>query len=499
MTQADDAIRLFLEQLNQTPDLWRSLDMRLIVARLDGSLHVLVGRCRIDARKPRDVPRLKNLPCTENLACLQEIRPVSDLRVILHQIIEGELQLGGESIYCRTFAAIPNGDAIAGFARAYVSIAMHEHASSRIYRPSSYVAHVLNLQPTATGSSLLDLLPGGREEARRVLRSLEYPFDGVNGLSRVALQSRVEPEHHPDRQIEIVAPLGVAFERDDVILDRGRLEVSIWAASPGVAKGCGLGFIGETERGSYENGTIQIPRSAWSGGPEKRAKIAYSVSPDTRRITLFLRLGPRVVETLEIEDRGHASENLLLAAYALWDPGLVNLRNALAPARVEKKGRSRGGNPSREFEHAVARLFSLAGFQAEALGGYSGNDEAVDVLIHTPTRDVLIAAECTIGSWSTSEGKPAKLVRRRSELRHSPSVKGPEVLAMLVTARPRDEIPDAEIENASHDGLITLCQEDLFEILAMVESGTTVSEISDFCRNRVARSGKGGGFPFPPA
>jgi hypothetical protein len=213
-----------------------------------------------------------------------------------------------------------------------------------------------------------------------------------------------------------------------------------------------------------------------------------SLGSAVRRVTLLLRVGPHLVDHAQVLDSAPRVANPHVVAYAVMDPGLTRLRAALAISEDDARGKSDKKALQRLFERAVAQLLSLAGLHADALGGYSGMDDAVDVLARTPDGGIIFPIECTLGALATRDGKPNRLMDRADTLRRTALLAGAEVVPAMVTSRPRAGVSKGDFEFVAHDGVIVLCQEELQELAGMVEHGASTSDVVRYCRERVPQT-----------
>lgn len=90
-------------------------------------------------------------------------------------------------------------------------------------------------------------------------------------------------------------------------------------------------------------------------------------------------------------------------------------------------------DPQGKFELAVARLFTLAGFQVDPFAGDKRLSEGVDLIAHARRQHTCVLAECTTGGIDGA--KLTKFVKRISEI--SRTLGDVRVVGLLVTSTPR--------------------------------------------------------------
>jgi hypothetical protein len=171
-----------------------------------------------------------------------------------------------------------------------------------------------------------------------------------------------------------------------------------------------------------------------------------------------------------------------VASYLVLDPGLKHLRTALSMS--ETTVRESSEKYQRQFEHAVARLFSLAGLLSDALGGFSGLHETVDVLARTTDGRIILPVECTLGARGT-RAKLNNLLSRAAELRDAKSLKGTEIVPVIATSRTRDKLSNADLDGAALDEVVVLTAENLRELVEMLERGAGAGDVMRYLRQQV--------------
>lgn len=87
-------ITTFLSAVSETPDLWQSLELRIIAVRLGDRWHSLSLRCQLDARTPDSIPRLAALPITKRVACWQDVRPASQSHHEMAELVVRDDEVG---------------------------------------------------------------------------------------------------------------------------------------------------------------------------------------------------------------------------------------------------------------------------------------------------------------------------------------------------------------------------------------------------------------------
>jgi hypothetical protein len=273
------------------------------------------------------------------------------------------------------------------------------------------------------------------------------------------------------------------------------LRFKLWAGSHGAAARSSVGYIVERADRTYGNATIRFSEAQWDGDTERTLRVSLPVGASALRVTLLLRLGPYVVDTRQVLQSGRMPSTAYLSAYEVFDHGLQHLRGALLTTEAqvkESKDRDRDIG-AKTLEHAVARLFSIAGFHTDALDGYSGLSDAPDVLAYHPDGTSVLVIECTVGPMATKRGKPSRLLERVQELRQRPELAKSALLPVMVFGRAGNLVHKGDRAHVAHDGVAILAQEDLMALLEKVRSGATASDVLDFCHRSVPPTPGDGG------
>lgn len=488
MSRLDSEIATFRAAIGETMDLWRSLDIRALAVRVGGEWHNVAFRCTLDPRPPEEVPRLANLPTLPNVEAWQVVEPAAALDRVLAGLRGGRLEIGGHSLVLLSIASTAQGDGqevplfgVDPYESANAAVATKLPTSSFV-SPDGERGHWLLAEPFGGMRSLTQFVEGGEQVVNATLRSLDHPWDGLAGLARAAVRSTLDLNSRGSPRAEVIALLGAAFAPDSVRVVDGTVHVTVRAATDATAARCDIGFIAEHDDGAVENGTISLAER-WLDRAEREARVGLALGHRVRRVTLLLRIGPHVVDSRDLTVPAPRRPSVHVAAYDAVDPGLKALRATLCMSEAGVREDSQ--KDQRKFEHAVARLLSLAGLSADALDGYDGVQETFDVLARTSAGDAVFVVECTLGALNTKRGKPTQLVGRAARLRQSPALLGSEVVPVFVTSRPRSMIAQGDLELVAHDGVAVLTLDELKTIVVMLEAGAGTGDVVRFVRRHV--------------
>jgi len=469
MAVEEKPVQEFLEAVRRSPDLWHSLDLRVLAVRVAGEWHNILTRCYLSSRTPQRIVTLPNLPNTEEVWCSQHVLPLGDLEKVIKGVEEGELRLGSGRVLYRAIRAA------AGHDKYHVSGYTFSDLSERFrasFRPWS--SHQL----TAMGNSVHELfieVPGRRVRLDNAVRTLASPFDGLEGLARYAVGSPDALEPNRNCLFELFAPLEALIQDEQCHFERGVLHYALRAGSKAAAQASRLGVFARGPGPAPYADTVAIRPKQWkeSGGYwETEGELEL---PDHRVATLLLSVGAYAAHRVTLFDVGVKGGNPRLDAFRTFDRAFEVLRDSLA---------SQGSQGAAQFDSAVARVLGLAGFQVIRLSGDKRLEEGVDLVAHVPGGSVCLAIECTTGPLD-SNGKLGKLVARAEGLRRDcPSL---DVQAVIMTTLDAAQVLQTDRDTASDERVAVLCREDLEELVALVLGGGELSEVLSWMRTRVPR------------
>ena len=466
LSRPEATISDFLNAIGHTPQLWRSLDIRVLAVSIGTEWHNVLTRCYLDSRTPDEVPRLDGLPVLDCLGCWQFVEPADTIKDLLKQVESQTVTIGGSTIGYRALVA---PEAHQQYSFSGYSFSDLSERYQALY--GDWSCHEL----TAMGSSVWDVVnrrPGGRQEIDNALRAHVLPFDGLDGLARHGVGSP-NSMWHRSCTFEVFAPLEALLRPEECGIEKGRLHYAIEVGSPQAAQSCRLSIFALGASSLPLRKDLTLPAENWKPTEEGLTMAGTSVLPDHDEVTLFVSMGPYAVHRLTVVDPAAAGSNARVDAYRPFDPDLEWLTDALAAT---------GSKGSPPFERAVARLLTLLGFQVDLLSGQGELGEGVDMLAYNLAASICIGVECTTASIG-SGGKPGKLVARLGQVRQSaPTLK---VWGMLVTPLPREQTSDADLSGASADDLIVVAQEDLRELMSAALKALPMRETLALLRSKI--------------
>jgi len=430
-----------------------------------------------------------DMPEVPGLLISRAILPLSELSGVLARIARGALDIEGA---CVKF--LPTGER-QGRRPFYASMDVRPAETSH---PD--VDHPFNTGffLSLTGDSVEEVLSelGGPERVDRLLRVAANPYKDVSTFLHNALRAQGGTASGQSRIFSAWAPIGVVIDRPECRLSAGDLSVTL-KASNGVARRLtSIGWSGLDKMGRSVSGSVPVGHRRWS-----RAAYGwrYQLTVPARNMkttTVLLRVGD---ETFAMHDLNVQTGLLhpLLAARSVQGEGNQLWTRLLLDTK---------GSQQTEFEEAVARLLAMLGLPVDPLYRKK-NGASLDATAWIPGGSVL-ACECTTGTLK-GDGKLAKLVARTAELRMDLAKAGisvhrgrvlPQglgsraltrdqiiVLPVMFVSWPREQVSDAEVEEAGRDGVAVLAREDIAHLLRLAEETASLSQVEVLVRSRIYR------------
>jgi hypothetical protein len=487
MPTAQAAIDSFLQGIEASPPLWRSIHLRTVAVRMDGAWRNLVTRCRLLSRPPAQVPRLRTLPARGALGAWEAVLPADALADLLDPLVEGELWVGGVRVLCwrdgeeaaqDEHADGADGDSTHRLVQRVGSLDPAPHAEGRPYEGAHRFVDV-SRDPfgTRTGWSehVLDLaggpvsaLLGGVSPHQlgldRALAALRRPRGDLAGWTRL-LHDVLAPGSARAATFEMAAPLQARLDADACLLAHGCARIGLETGSgdvlPHVSVDVAVG--GDEEPGA----PVRVPAGADAWVREGRGVALRDGLdlPDVAEAEAVLRVGGTRVDARPLRDGSAGGRSPRVAAYAVFDPRLERLRAALFPLFPSQAA---------DFDGAVLRLLGLAGLHVDVSPGTRRIGTAAGPsLAFTGSAQAALLVDCSAGSV----GPDGRMERLRERAAQVARALGRPALAVVVTALDRARLPAAERARAAAHGIALLGREELERIVRMCVDGEPESEI----------------------
>jgi hypothetical protein len=473
MAELRQEIANFLALTADTDPAWRSIEVRTVAFLFNGEYHNVITRLQLlDVAAP-PAAEVETLARTTSLLAFRATVGCHALSEILDRISSGYLEIGFEKVSCLKGVT---SNAITPYTYAYTRAAglAGDAPSDPIGR-----SHLLRM----TGDNpqfAIQQFAAGTEGVDAELRAADVPWDGLDGLTEHLFGPQFAFDANNPARIEVFAPLAARLDTERCSLRGGSLTVELILANARLSDYCSVGFATLKEHGALGGrSSKRINKTDWTADGEMlRATMTFAVDADVARGSVFLRVGGRhVIDRATVRDSSRRTPNTRLLAYAAFDGDLVLFRQWLFEAQ---------GSDSVQFERAIGRLFTFAGFFVDQFPGDKRFSDAVDVLAHSPLQDVLLAIECTTGQLQSAAGKPGKLVGRAADLEAAmPAGQRLEVIPVLVTSLVAKSLAPADVENAATNRIVVLTREDLLALVDLVQEQPNSAAALDFIRARI--------------
>ncbi|HET6764553.1 MAG TPA: hypothetical protein VFH27_12805 [Longimicrobiaceae bacterium] len=488
MPTAQAAIDSFLRAIEAAPSLWKSIHLRAVAVRTEGTWRNVATRARLDPRAAGDVPRADPLPARGALAGWEAVLPIDALADLLDPLVDGELRVNGTRVlFWHGDVAADDVEEMADapaeggpYTGAYrlVDVSREPFASR-----SGWSEHALELWGGPV-SALLGGVSPRQMGMDRALEALRRSRGDLTGWLRLVQDVLAPGAAHPT-SLEMVAPVEVRLDVDGCSLAAGRAHVSLSVGSELALPHVSVAIHARTD--GTEPGA-DVAAAAGDADAWMRDGRCF-ILRDPPRISaaeaeLVLHVGGARVDARVVRDGTAGERSARVAAYAVFDPGLEGLRAALFPLFPSQAA---------EFDVAVMRLLALAGLRVDPAAGVrraaSSAGQAAIAWSREPEAALLV--ECSAGMV----GGESRFLRLRERAARVGQAVGRPVLPVMCTALDRARLTAAEREQAAGHGIALLGREELARLLRMCLDGEAeaeiVSYVASYAMQRLPGSGDG--------
>jgi hypothetical protein len=499
MPTAEAAIDSFLQGIEASPPLWRSIHLRTVAVRSDGAWRNLVTRARLLTRVPADLPRLPALPARGALGAWEAVLPADALADLLDPLVEGELWMNGVRILCWRDGDSRDAD---DEHHAEHEEDDHAHRVIRLVQPvidpppqpdagrpyegahrfvelsrdpfgsrSGWSEHVLDLAGGPVAGLLRDVSPR-QLGLDRALSAMRRPRGEPAGWTRL-MQDVLSPGSDRAAAFELIAPLQARLDADACLLAHGCVRVGLDVGAPEVLPHVSVEVTPSRADGSGEPVRVPAGAEAWvreGRGVALRDGLAVQGATEAE---VVLRVGGIRVDARPVRDGVASGRAPRVAAYAVFDPRLERLRAALFPLFPSQAA---------DFDAAVLRLLGLAGLHVDASPEARRIGSAAGAALAFTSAQAALLVECSAGAV----GPDGRMERLRERAAGVAKALGRPALAVMVTALDRSRLSVAERNRAAAHGIALLGREELERILGMCLDGEAESEIVSYVASYAA-------------
>lgn len=471
MAVIHDDIRSFLGAVAETPELWRSIDVRCVVVWMKDEWQNLNCRVRLDPRLPEEVPIEDNLPKLNRVAVLQEVFPVTELPRLLQQIrLRGRVRVSRASVRFLARDSKYN-HFVEPYSSSYsrVGLSLTDHISGPWER-----GHALMLSGD-TASHVFEEFRGTGGGLDAIFRRA-----GWNGLNEVMLRTLGDvlalSWSHPCRAT-FIAALEVDLDAARCSLRDGVLTFTVLSGSRLAAQRAELIVVGEAS-GSRVFRTVALSECSWEASVHGYEYTGHVELSGVNKCTVSLHVVGYDLGVFDVEEQAEEGRPpALLTAHRTIFPDAPDLRRIVLEAR---------SNEGRNFERGIARLFSYCGFRVDHPGQIPYEQNGPDILVEITDRRLLLVVETTVAHLMNDTGKLNRVAKRAADVRLRLTQIDFDVIPLMVVPWERETLVLSELADAQSNNVTVVCKEDLDALLSMVETGADQRMIAQYL------------FPEPP-
>ncbi|MDB4947948.1 MAG: hypothetical protein JWM27_597 [Gemmatimonadetes bacterium] len=487
MPSAPAAIDSFLRGIEAAPPLWRSIHLRTVAVRADGSWRNVVTRGRLDWRAPADVPRVPALHARGALGAWEAVLPADALADLLDTLVEGELMIGGVRVLCWRDAdgASPDPHAHAEHDERHESASTDDIAEPRegaeggpyegshrfvdasrdpFGTRSGWSEHALDLAGGPV-SALLGGVSPRQLGLDRALAALRRPRGDLAGWTRL-MQDALAPGSTRAATLDLVAPFEARLDAGASLFADGCAPLGLVAPSPEILSFVSVDLVPASREGEGEPVRVGCGADAWvRDGAGLMLRLPPSL-PGADEVEATLRVGGVRVDSRVLRDGSRGGRSTRVSAYAAFDPRLEALRSALFPLFPSQAA---------DFDVAVLRLLGLAGLHVDLAPGPRrlGGAGTGAALAFAGEPEAVLAVDCSAGSV----GGEGRLERLRDRAAQVSRALGRPAMPVIFTALDRSRLSTSERERAASHGIAVVGREELERLLRMCLDAEPVCEV----------------------
>jgi hypothetical protein len=442
-------------------DGWKSIDIRSICILAYKKWVNLGTRLILSEESVKSPPQGELLPVFPNFSAFHEVREIKELDSLLSQIEQGILTVTGKEIH---IGKIVNNNVVVE------PSAFWFYTNRRSSRWPSIDFEFPTIVVGKRGESINNLLHNhaeaiGQEYLDWQLRSLEFPYDGLDDLL-ISFLEVPKPSWGrvvESSLVEVIAPIRLRLG-DGCKLYKGKLDIYVEAVSYEKLDDITIGLI-EIGNNSQRRSSHVLTKTDCKK-VENRFIMHKKMSVDEAySVIVFLRFRDNALDMRVIVDPSLLLKNPRILAYSHFDENLNVLKDYL-------EGKGKG--PLKEFEIGVDLLLHFCGFNVGYYGQIKRIQEEIDLVAFVPTSNHIIAVECTTKDLDVNE-KLSKFSRRVKELQER-LVKF-STIPLIFTALERAKISKSDLKKARAERIGVVAAEEVQRLLEMAGQQRQPNEI----------------------
>ncbi|MEW6051326.1 MAG: hypothetical protein AB1644_09745 [Candidatus Zixiibacteriota bacterium] len=444
-------------------DAYKSFDLRILTFQRFGNWVNLVTQLIPLYEKASGRPWGTKAPITDNLALITGRWPICEFDPVIRRIAEGryavcDCEIGYGRVSAGEFQSTQRGffQRTLSPDQAYREYGIHQTVLALCALDDSFQNLVQDID-------MLDL----------ALNRMNEPYADLFDLIHDQFRLAVKIGRRELSSVDVIAVPPVSLGSGTSIEDT-RLMIGIDVFGETVMNDVSIGIIARRAGARANRVTYRLDQLDIHMDQTSVEHWAFSMPiQEASRVDLFLRYKNEVADQRSLENPRLAPS--LLEIYNQMDDGGEILERFL---------KGEGTDKARDFELAVAFLFSLNGFACMPYSHMKvGNQEKrPDGIAVAPSTQTAVVYECTT-SLATQENKLAKLLERVNKLQSA--VRGFEFVPALIVSMPREAVSQSTFGEAKQDGICVLTVEDLTEFLDRCRKSTKPDEILAYIQSRL--------------
>lgn len=432
-----DSIEQFKDALDTYLPDFKSLDLRVIATQQSIGYVFDAFRIVLEPSKGR-VPHV-NLPKSRDLIAIHAKWDISRMPEVFDVLRKGVIELDGTLIHLKRRASVDTWIPLDGF---YYQRLDRDSAMARFGMDCLCLSLEASQNP--------DRNPSDRSRIDDCLRRDKTPWDGIDDLKRTfTRQSRIWG--HDTAFLELIAPLGVRFERK-TLLENNRLNLGIktsaWTDANQISIACLVKSgrrVGRSQRALY-------PRRVKTGRVHHSIEVHLTEQYEWAKCILMYK-------GMEVDRyETHGSESY--ESSPKWEV-FKELTGGIDQFKRL---------PTGDFlPPTLEVILHLLGFYTVHYGGRSwpGEKTTPDVVAFPRKGEWFIVLECTSREVDLHD-KLGMLSTRSKEL--SRAAGGQKSYPVLFTGLPRDLVNKTDLEKAAKEQISVITADDLGKLLDAVSS-----------------------------
>jgi hypothetical protein len=403
-----------------------------------------------------------------SFSVFHEIRDIKELDSLLFQIENGILMLTGKEIH---LGKIINDNVVVQPSRTWF------YTNRKSGRWPSVDFEFPTIVLGRGGESIHNLLHNhaeaiGQEELDWQLRSLGFPYDGLDDLfvSFLGFSKPSWGRVTESASVEIIAPIRIRLG-DNCKLYQSKLDTYVETSGYEKLDEISIGLIELSGNTPMRRSSNALAKTDWKRVEDRQIGHKEVRVDNASSVVIFLRFRGNTLAMRRVNDPFALVKNPRIQAYNFFDEDLNKLKNYL---------RGKGKDPSEDFEIGVGLLLHFFGFNVAPYGRVKAINEEIDLIAFVPPSNYIIAVECTTKDLDVNQ-KLSKFSRRVKELQER--LAEFSIIPLIFTTLERGKISASDLSKANEDGIGVVSAEEIQELIEMTSQQRQPNEILVYFQN----------------